>query len=91
MGDNVLFERDFQRQILQFLVVRLDQVRESRAEPIVVRANQRVQTHEVDVVFDDDQVTLLVKRIQAAGGVGDDQKPAAELFHHPDRERDLPG
>ena len=84
-------ERHFERQILELAVVRLDQVGESGAEPIVVGADQRVQAHQVDVVLDDDQVALLVERIQPAGGVGDDQEPAAQLLHHPDRKGHLPG
>ena len=85
------FERDLERQILKLAVVRLDQVGKSGAEPIVVGPDQRVEPHQVDVVFDDDQVALVVERIQAAGGVGDDQEPAAELLHHADRKGDLPG
>ena len=34
---------------------------------------------------------LLMQRVQPARGVGDDQEPAAQLLHHPDREGDLPG
>ena len=91
MGDDVLLERDLKRQILELAVVRLDQVGESGAEPLVVGADQRVQPHQVDVVLDDDQVALAAERVQSARGVGDDQELAAELLHHPDRERDLPG
>ena len=91
MGDDVLLERDFQRQILKLAIVRLDQVGKSGTEPIVVGADQGVQPHQVDVVFDDDQVALVVERVQPARGIGDDQEPAAQLLHHPDRKGHLPG
>ncbi len=91
MGNNVLLERDFERQILKLSVVRLDQVGKSGAEPIVVGPDQRIQPHQVDVVFDDDQVALIVERIQSSRGVGDDQELAAKLLHHPDRKGHLPG
>ena len=38
-----------------------------------------------------DQVALVVKRIQSARGVGDDQELATQLLHDADRESDLPG
>ena len=80
-----------QRQILESAVVGLDHVGEPGAEPIVIGADQRVQSHQVDVVLDDDQVALFVEWVQPARGVGDDQQPAAQLLHHPDRKGDLPG
>ena len=91
MGDDVLLERDFQRQILKFAIVRLDQVGKSGTEPIVVGADQRILPHQVDVVFDDDQVALVAERIQSPRGIGDDQELAAKLAHHPDRKSHLPG
>ena len=84
-------QRHLQRQVLEAAVVGLDHVGEPRAEPLVVGADQGVEAHQVDVVLDDDQVPLLVERVQPARGVGDDQEPAAQLLHHPDREGDLPG
>ena len=89
MGHNVLFESDLEGEILQFAVVRLDHVGKSGSKPVIVGADQRVHSQQVDMVLDDDQVALLEMRIEPAAGVGDDQQPAAQFLHHPDREGDL--
>ena len=85
------FEGDVEGEFLQLAVVGLDQVGEAGAEAVVVGADQGVDAQQVDVVLDDDQVALVVQRVQPAGGVGDDQGRAAQLLHHPDREGDLGG
>ena len=91
MGDDVRLERDAQGQVLQLPVVGLDHVGEPGAEAVVVGADQRVDAQQVDVVLDDHQIALGVLRVQPAAGVGDDQQLAAQLLHHPDRERHLGG
>ena len=69
----------FKRQILKFAIVRLDQIGKSRPESIVVGTNEWVQAHQIDVVLNHDQVTLIAERIQSARGIGNDQELAAKL------------
>ena len=90
-GDDLPLAGNLKRKFLQSAVVRLDHVGEAGAEPVVVRADQRVDAQQVDVVVDDHQVALGVERVHAAAGVGDDQRRAAQFLQHPDREGDLRG
>ena len=55
--------------VLEALVVRLDEVRKSGTESVIIGADQRVETHEVDVIFDDNEITCFVERIQTTGGI----------------------
>ena len=60
-----------------------------RAQPFVVDADERVITDEVNMIFDDHQITGAILRVEAAAGISDDEHLRAQPFEHADREGDL--
>ena len=83
------FERGLQRDCTEFAGVRLAHVRKSRAERVVVDASQRIVTHEIDVVVDNDDVGQTEVRIHSASRVGHDERVGSEGLYHAHRKRDL--
>ena len=70
--------------------VDLGHVGKARAEPIVVGADQRIAAGQVDVIVDHHQRALREAGVDAAGGVGEDQRLDAEQPEHADREGHRP-
>ena len=64
--------RDGQRAVAQPVFVRRRHIRKSRAQAIVIDANQWVAIHEVDMVVDDHHLAGGEIWIQAAGSVRQD-------------------
>src|SRR5437870_3240016 len=60
---------------------------ESRAKPIIVRTDERVGPHQVDVIVDDHQRALREAGIHASGRVGENHRPDAEQAERADGER----
>ena len=89
MRADAFFERRPRRGGEQPFAVRLDHVRPARPQALIVGADQRVDPHEVDLVFDDHDVAQLVLRVHAAGSAGDHQHAAAQLLQHAHGQRDL--
>ena len=89
LNEDAVFDGDLARFFDQFLRIRFAHVRETRADSVVVRADERVATEEVDMVFDQHHVAALELRVQAAASVRNDEKGRAERLHHANRENDL--
>ena len=66
--------RRLARQLPQASRVQIRQVRKARAEAIVIRSDERIVAHEVDVVVDDHERALHEPRVDAARGVGEDER-----------------
>ena len=64
-------------------------VRETKTEGGIVRTDQGVGEHEVDVVGDEHQITGDEDRIDSPGGVGQDEVLNPHLSEHPDGEDDF--
>ena len=64
-------------------------VRKARPEPLVIRADQRIGTLQVDVIAQHDERALPVVEIDAAGGVREDDCPHAHPCEHAHRKHDL--
>ena len=64
-------------------------IAEARAEARIVGAGERVGAHKIDVVVNDHQVAHLEAGVDAAGGIGHDQRCHAQLLHHPHGENDI--
>ena len=69
-------------------LVGVAQVEEARAEPLVVRADQRV-AEQVDVVGDDHDLAGLVVHVDGAGRVGEDEDLDPETSQHAHGKDDL--
>ena len=67
------------------------QVREARAELVGVGADQRAAPGQVDVIAHDHQRPRPERRVEPAGGVGQDHDPRTELPEQQDRLDDEPG
>jgi len=70
-------------------IVRTRHIGEARPQIIVIGADQRIAVHQVDVVFNDNDIALAVERIQAAASVGYDEDIGPEGAHHANGKRDL--
>ena len=68
-------------------VVRAGHVRETGAEILQIRADERVG-QQVDMVADDHEVSHVVVQVGGPGGVGHEQIADAQADHHPDGEGD---
>jgi hypothetical protein len=80
MEGEVFASRDFDGAALEAAVVGARHIGPARAEVVVVYADQRVGEEEVDLVVDEHHVAGGVLRVEAAGGVGDDERVGAEGF-----------
>ena len=85
----MLFQGDPLGQRDQLGVERLAHVGEARSQPVVVLANQRIVTNEIDVIVDDHEVALGPLRVHSAAGIADDQHLAAHGLHDAHGKRDL--
>ena len=56
------------------------------AEPLVVRADQRIAAEQIDVIVDHHQRALGERGVDAAGGVGQHERLHAEPAEHADRK-----
>src|SRR5580692_11807545 len=72
-----------------FAGVGLRHVREADAEAVVVGADQRIHTLQVDVIADHDERALRVAEVDASSGVGEDDGANAHASEDADRERDF--
>ena len=77
--------------LAQARVPGVGQVREARTELVGVRADERAAPGQVDVIAHDHQRPRPERRVEAAGGVGQDHDPRAELPEQQDRLDDEPG
>ena len=69
--------------------VGLGHVGEARAEALIVGTAERVGALQVEVIADEDQRALAVLRVDAAGGVGQQQRPHSQASKNANRERRL--
>ena len=65
---------DCKRLVDQLAIVGPAHVGKSRSEPVVVDADERVVSHEIDMVVDDHHVATPVEGIHAADGAGDHEQ-----------------
>ena len=63
----------------------VDEVREARPELVGVRADERAPAGQVDVVAHDHERAGPEARVEAAGGIGQDDDPRAERLEQQDR------
>ena len=71
--------------------VHIRHVGKPRAESVVIWSDERIGSHQVDVVVNHHQGALCEEGIDAAGGVGENQGLDAQHAHGADREGDDPG
>ena len=76
-------------EIPQFQTVRLGHVRETRAEALVVGADERVRTHHVDEVGEEHQGARRKLPVDAAAGVGQHHLLHAQQFQDIERVADF--
>ena len=76
-------------EIPQFQTVRLGHVRETRAEALVVGADERVRTHHVDEVGEEHQGARLKLPVDAAAGIGQHHLFHSQQFQDIERVADF--
>ena len=89
MRPDALFQGDLARQLDQLGIVWGAHIGIARAKGVVVRADQRIIAHEIDVVLDHHEIALAILRVHAAGCSGDHQRLHSQRTQHPQRQGDL--
>ena len=89
VGDDIFAASHFQGPIDELLVVGLAHVGEAWTQYIVVRTDQGIDAHEVDVVRDDEDIAGLKIGVQPSSRVGKDRDFHAERPHHSHGQGDL--
>ena len=84
--------RYFQGAAPQSTIIGLGHADKALAKFVIVGSHQRIGAHharQTDMVFQQHQITDFVGRVDAAGGVGENDRADAEFFHDANRESDL--
>ena len=82
--DDTLLKGNLKGTLLKHRVIGFDEIGEARTELLIIGPDERIDPHQVDMVFDHDQIPLAMEGVHAARGIGDDQNRAAKLLEHPD-------
>lgn len=77
------------RSLAQSGRIRIGHIAEAGAERRVVGTDEGIGSHEVDMILNEHQVAHLEAGVDAAGGIGHDQRCHAQLLHHPHGENDI--
>src|SRR5829696_3322353 len=84
--DDAVFQGGGASECPELGIVRRGHVRETRAQPLVIRTNQRIVSQQIDVIADQDQLTGSPLGIHPSTGIGDYEGSGTECVQDPDGE-----